>query len=122
MEEPSFGEWLERQIVARGLGQREFATKAGVGHAAIRTWITGFSKPEWHTCRGIADALGVPRSEVRARAGYVDPGDEPALPAAGEPDGPPPELLMAWRELSAFDQEAALRTVLALRDYSKRRR
>lgn len=122
MEEPSFGEWLGRQIEVRGLGMREFAGRVGVGHAAARTWLKGFSVPEWHTCRGIADALNLTRDEVRERAGYLDPEDEPTVSEPSPEDERMTALLAIWPELSEVDQEGLLRTALALRDYGRRRR
>lgn len=119
MEDPVFGEWLSRQLELRGLGQREFAARVGMGHAAVRTWITGFSTPEWHTCRKIGDTLGVPREEVRMRAGYLDPEDEPPPPVS---DDEVTELVALYRELGEADQEGLLRTARALRDYQRRRR
>lgn len=122
MEEPSFGEWLARQLETHGLGQREFAMRVGVKHPAVRTWLSGFSTPEWHTCRGIADALGMDRAEVRERAGYVDPEEMPRAVAGDEPDQRLEALRVVWSQLPEIDREGLLRTAQALRDYGKRRR
>lgn len=121
MDEPSFGDWLTRQLETHGLGQREFAARVGVKHPAVRTWLSGFSTPEWHTCRGIADALGLDRSEVRERAGYVDPDAQPRS-EPGAPDQWLETVLAAWPSLDEIDREGLSRTALALRDYQRRRR
>lgn len=122
MGDEGFGEWLAEQLRLRDLTQRGFAERAGVRHPAVAAWLSNFSVPEWHTCRKIADALMVPRDEVRRRAGYLDEDEEPR-PSAEQDDWLTALVSVAVElEEQGIDREALLRTALALRDYSRRRR
>jgi transcriptional regulator with XRE-family HTH domain len=57
----------ERILLARrraGLNQREFGQRIGITHAAVSDLERGKSKPNLDNLAVIADALGVPLSDI----------------------------------------------------------
>jgi transcriptional regulator with XRE-family HTH domain len=106
----SFSEWLEDQMESMRIGQRELATRVGVGQTTVKGWLTG-GVPGWHTCRQIADALGLDREVVRQIAGYVDENGEEAVDADPEFT----ELTAIWRELEQPSRTSLLVVARALR-------
>ena len=57
----------ERILLARrraGLNQREFGQRVGITHAAVSDLERGKSKPNLDNLAVVADALGVPLSQI----------------------------------------------------------
>ncbi|MFK0069716.1 helix-turn-helix domain-containing protein [Streptomyces sp. NPDC091046] len=88
-EGETFGEWLARELIARGYdlrerggGRRQFAERAGLGPAIVSRVLRDAAVPDIKTCGKIARALGVPTGPVLVRAGHL-PADE--LPTAAAP-------------------------------------
>ncbi|MFJ2017211.1 helix-turn-helix domain-containing protein [Streptomyces nodosus] len=87
--EETFGEWLSRELIARGYdlrerggGRRAFADKAGLGAAIISRVLRDTAVPDIKTCGKIARALGIKTGPVLVRAGHL-PADE--LPTGTTP-------------------------------------
>jgi len=56
---PIFGEWLNAQLQARKLTQRQLAQKSGVDHSTISRLIRGVRVPSLRTANLLAHGLGV---------------------------------------------------------------
>jgi transcriptional regulator with XRE-family HTH domain len=106
----NFSEWLAGQMDSQGLGQRALAMRADVGQMTVKGWLTG-TRPDWHTCRQIAAALGVDRTVVREIAGYKD--DDVDETVDDDPEFT--ELTAVWRELEQPSRTSLLVVARALR-------
>ncbi|MBZ6258166.1 helix-turn-helix domain-containing protein [Streptomyces olivaceus] len=87
--EETFGQWLARELTARGYdlrerggGRRQFAAKADVAPAIVSRALRDVGVPDIKTCGKIAKALGVKTGPVLVRAGHL-PADE--LPTSAAP-------------------------------------
>ncbi|MFJ8146938.1 helix-turn-helix domain-containing protein [Streptomyces sp. NPDC096048] len=85
----TFGEWLSRELTARGYdlrerggGRRAFADKAGIGPAILSRALRDTAVPDIKSCGRIARALGIKTGPVLVRAGHL-PADE--LPTSATP-------------------------------------
>lgn len=56
----TFGQWLDRQLRARRLTQRQLAQKAGVHHSTISRLMRGSRVPSLRTANLLARSLGMP--------------------------------------------------------------
>lgn len=83
MGEPSFGQWLARQLVRREWSGADLSRRLGTGTSTVSMWIRDVRNPSPASSERIADALGVDRDVVLSLAGHrpldeeVDP-DSPA--------------------------------------------
>lgn len=73
-ESPSFIDWLEPYMQARGLTQPKLAAYIGTTQSAVNRWYHG-TVPNPATCRAIAKLFRVPNEEVLRAAGHLLPGD-----------------------------------------------
>ena len=104
----TFGQWLKKTRISRGLNQEQLATLASVSKQYVSTLereaphgITGASPtPKIKTVRALATALAVPESEALRRAGYY--------PEEAETDPRQAQLLSYFRELSDNEKDDAL--------------
>lgn len=118
-EGDTFGQWLTRELAARGYdlserggGRRQFAAHAGVGPAIISRALRDAAVPDIKTCGRIAKALGIKTGPVLVRAGHL-PADE--LPTGTAPaDISQRDALEALGVHVAEDQEAVLALIRAL--------
>lgn len=88
-EGETFGQWLSRELIARGYdlrerggGRKQFAERAGVVPAIVSRALRDVGLPDIKSCGRIARALGIPTGPVLVRAGYL-PADE--LPTSATP-------------------------------------
>jgi len=116
----TFGEWLSRELTARGYdlrerggGRRAFAEKAGLGPAIVSRVLRDTAVPDIKTCGKIARALGIKTGPVLVRAGH--------LPADELPTGTAPAAISQRDALAALgvhteaDQQAVLALIRALK-------
>lgn len=57
----AFNEWLQVQLKARKLTQRQLAQKSGVDHSTISRLVRGDRVPSLHTATLLARGLGMPQ-------------------------------------------------------------
>lgn len=55
----TFGEWLDAQLRARKLTQRQLARKSGVDHSTISRLVRGARVPSWSTADRLVRSLGI---------------------------------------------------------------
>ena len=110
-----FASWFDQQLTERGLSLRDVGAVVGVSPTTVRSWRTGFSRPTWENCEGIAITLGMEPGEVRERAGYSG-----ARISSGEQEPAAlTEISQTWRELSEDRRESLLAVARALRDQQR---
>ncbi|WP_327368766.1 helix-turn-helix domain-containing protein [Streptomyces sp. NBC_01217] len=115
----TFGEWLTRELIARGYdlrerggGRRAFADKAGLGPAIVSRVLRDTAVPDIKTCGKIAKALSIPTGTVLVRAGHL-PADE--LPTGITPaDISQRDALAALGVHTEEDRAAVLALIRAL--------
>lgn len=91
-KQPNFGEWLTRQLEARGITSNVKAgEKIGVSHSTVRSWKRGEAQPTLGNYEAIAELFGVGLWRVLAEAGKIDPGEIGASMSAA--DLPTDELM-----------------------------
>lgn len=71
----NFAIWLDDQLTERKWNQAELARRSGLTPAAISRMINGRRGPGLDACQKIADALGLPVTNVLHIAGLIS-GDE----------------------------------------------
>ena len=67
--ELTFGEWLEDQILGRGMTQVEFSEAIDVGQTTVSAWVNNVSPPSRRNAYRVARFLGIPALDVLERAG-----------------------------------------------------
>jgi len=103
----AFIAWIEGELKERGWSLREFGRRGGMTSAAISNVLSGYRKPGYRLCRGIARALEMNPEDVFRRAGLLPPApdlDDPQLKAA----------LFLFEKLTVADQERVLAIMKAL--------
>lgn len=58
------------ELQERGLRPADLARASGLTASRISNWKAGKIRPTTESCIAVADALGIPREEVLAEAGY----------------------------------------------------
>ena len=102
----TFGEWLDKQLIAHDWSMSKFGQLCGVSHVAVSRWVSGERTPEPESCERIAKVLGVPVEDIYRRAGYsLSPTD---LDANAE------TMLHLFRNLPESEQERVLTIMRAL--------
>lgn len=65
----AFGEWLDRELAKKGWKPADIARQSGIYPSTISKYRNGVQVPHEHQARQLAEALGVPLSEVLEAAG-----------------------------------------------------
>ena len=68
-----FGEWLQKEMDARGLGVRELARMAEIGPGTISRILTETRGPGPDGCQKLARVLKIPETVVFEQAGMLNP-------------------------------------------------
>ncbi|MGW0134865.1 helix-turn-helix domain-containing protein [Streptomyces sp. NPDC003299] len=121
-EGETFGQWLSRELIARGYdlrerggGRRQFAERAGLGPAIVSRVLRDAAVPDIKTCGKIAKALGIKTGPVLVRAGHL-PADE--LPTSAGPAAiSQRDALAALGVHTEEDSQAVLALIRALRTH-----
>ena len=74
----TFDEWLQSQLKATQLSQRQLAQKSGVDHSTISRLIQGGRTPSLRTAVSLARGLGMPDGGARSDASTARSGSRPA--------------------------------------------
>ena len=96
-----FGQWLQQQMDARGLGVRELARIAKVNPGTISRLMTETRNPGPELCKKLAKALEIPEAIVFVEAGLMSP-------ARTASEGTLRELYELLRDLPLEEQRAIL--------------
>ena len=92
----TFGDWLRRELKARGLTMTECARLVGVSQAAVSNWVRGQRRPDAESIGKLAEVLGLPISVVLNAAVPSDsPDKDDQYSASGA--SPSLELLTSWK-------------------------
>lgn len=111
-----FRDWLRAKLAELEMKPNDLASAGVASPSNARNWYIGANTPDWHSCYRLAKALGVSREEVRRRAGFIDPDEEPS-----PSDEEKAALDTVWPELSPEDRAMLLR-LAGLQFGSHRRR
>lgn len=65
----TFGEWLDRELAKKGWKPADIARSSGIYPSTISKYRNGVQVPHEQQARQLAEALGVPLSEVLEAAG-----------------------------------------------------
>lgn len=70
MDAEPFVRWLQEQVQAAGLSQREASRRAGLGDSAVNDYLAARRRPLPDACRKLARLFGVAEDDVLALAGH----------------------------------------------------
>jgi len=108
----AFVAWIEGELKERGWSLRELGRRGDLSSTSISNVLSGYRKPGYRLCRGIARALEMNPEDVFRRAGLLPPApdlDDPQLKAA----------LFLFEKLTVADQERVLAIMKALAGITK---
>ena len=108
----AFVAWIEGELKERGWSLRELGRRGDLSSTSISNVLSGYRKPGYRLCRGIARALEMNPEDVFRRAGLLPPApdlDDPQLKAA----------LFLFEKLTDADQERVLAIMKALAGITK---
>jgi len=108
----AFVAWIEKELRERGWSLRELGRRGDLSSTSISNVLSGYRKPGYRLCRGIARALEMNPEDVFRRAGLLPPApdaDDPQLKAA----------LFLFEKLTDADQERVLAIMKALAGIAK---
>ncbi len=73
MNNLSFSEWLNKELIERDMSQADLARKSKLTTGAISNFMNELRKPSPEALSAIAKALGYPTEEIFRKAGILPP-------------------------------------------------
>lgn len=70
MSEPTFAQWLARQIIRRDWTQADLADRLKGSAGAVSMWLGGKRIPDSASCLRLADVFGMDPDDVLLAAGH----------------------------------------------------